>query len=288
MFEYTTLKRFIRAFVIILFTNMLISLSKTQVKELEEVTEIVSNEMEDIQPIDTSLLWVGENTGNVDINKVINPSVYTAIDMPVEVSLTEDFEFLDTEDTQNDESIEDVLKDIDNVFIQNIDTEDEDQEEIEESEEITENSEEDNANHAPIYYYVNDNGMLYYMDTDWQDYLYNKLCEYGYENRFKLMVALIYHESQFNPDAISSSNDYGLCQINASNHSFLSAKLGITNFLDPYQSIDCGVYMFVQCLETSDNVESALVKYNQGHSSSNSSTSYSRGVFEDELKLEVL
>ena len=233
---------------LVVISNLMIIVAKNQSYDNMIVTEVCSETTEDIQPIKTSLLWVGDNTGNIDINEVINPNMVYTIGMPIEVSLTEEPEALETEEPQ----------------------------------------ENDDENHAPMYYYVIDDNDTFYMDKEWQDYLYLKLKEYGYEDKYKLMVALIYHESRFNPSVISSSDDYGLCQININNHNWLSSELGITNFLDPYQSIDCGVYMFTDCIKTSDNLEAALVKYNQGHSSSNSSTEYSRGVFEDETKLVEL
>lgn len=156
--------------------------------------------------------------------------------------------------------------------------------ELLETEEVQTNDE----NHAPIYYYVIDEGYEYYMDKEWQDYLYAKLKEYNREDLYSTMFALIYHESKFKPDTISSSNDYGLTQINKCNHKWLSKKLGITNFLDPYQSIDAGVFMFDYCLDKTNTLESALVKYNKGHASSNDSSKYSREVIEDKDKLVEL
>jgi hypothetical protein len=152
----------------------------------------------------------------------------------------------------------------------------------------TEEIQTDDEIHAPVYYYVIDDGYEYYMDTEWQDYLYSKLLEYNRESQFKIMMALIYHESKFEPDTISSSDDYGLTQINKFNHKWLSKKLGITNYLDPYQSIDAGVFMFDYCLKRTNTLESALVKYNKGYASSNDSSKYSRGVIEDEYKLVEL
>lgn len=152
----------------------------------------------------------------------------------------------------------------------------------------TEEAQTNDENHAPIYYYVIDEGYEYYMDKEWQDYLYAKLKEYNREDLYSTMFALIYHESKFKPDTISSSNDYGLTQINKCNHKWLSKKLGITNFLDPYQSIDAGVFMFDYCLDKTNTLESALVKYNKGHASSNDSSKYSRGVIEDKDKLVEL
>ena len=78
------------------------------------------------------------------------------------------------------------------------------------------------------------------LNYDEQVYAYNISKKYGIQ--YELFIALMYVESGFNPSRISATNDYGLCQINIGNHANLSKLLGITDFLDPYQSMNAGAY----------------------------------------------
>jgi hypothetical protein len=137
------------------------------------------------------------------------------------------------------------------------------------------------------YYYVIDEGYEFYLSHEYQDYLYKTLENYGIEEYFKDTVGHCYHESQFNDDIISSTGDYGLMQINKSNHGWIKKDLGLDNMLDPYQNIEAGVYILSKALEQSDgNYEAALVIYNTGHAAGSSST-YSKGVLEDIDKLVI-
>ena len=110
---------------------------------------------------------------------------------------------------------------------------------------------------------TNDNNCESTLDLELQDYLYETCKKYGVEDHYELLLAQMYNESSFNPNAISSTNDYGLMQINVCNHEWLSGELGVTNFLDPYQNIDCGVYMMSDFLHKYSE-ETALVAYNMG------------------------
>ena len=110
---------------------------------------------------------------------------------------------------------------------------------------------------------TNDNNYESTLDVELQDYLYETCKKYGVEDHYELLLAQMYNESSFNPNAISSTNDYGLMQINVCNHAWLSGELGVTNFLDPYQNIDCGVYMMSDFLHKYSE-ETALVAYNMG------------------------
>ena len=137
------------------------------------------------------------------------------------------------------------------------------------------------------YYYVIDEGYEFYLSHEYQDYLYKTLENYGIEEYFKDTVGHCYHESHFDDDIISSTGDYGLMQINKSNHGWIKKDLGLDNMLDPYQNIEAGVYILSKALEQSDgNYEAALVIYNTGHAAGSSST-YSKGVLEDIDKLVI-
>ncbi|WP_373262215.1 lytic transglycosylase domain-containing protein [Hungatella hathewayi] len=132
------------------------------------------------------------------------------------------------------------------------------------------------------YYTINDNGQQAYLSQDLQDWVYQMCAEYGIPGYEKLIISKLYCESGFNANAKHRNKngtvDYGIAQINSSNHSWLRKTLGVTDFMDPYQSIRCGVYMMSENLKKNGFNESmALVAYNTGKNGI-SSTSYSRKV----------
>jgi hypothetical protein len=80
-----------------------------------------------------------------------------------------------------------------------------------------------------------------------------------------LIMAMIEHESQFTPDFISHTNDYGLLQINAVNHEMLEERYRTADMLNPYQNIYCGVKIISSYLAKYDgNYTQALMAYNMG------------------------
>lgn len=123
------------------------------------------------------------------------------------------------------------------------------------------------------------------VDEDLQEYIWSLCCLYDIDEHYELIFAVMQKESSFNPDAISSTNDYGLMQINISNHSSLSQRLGITDFLDPYQNVHAGIYMLANALHKYGSVSDALMAYNMGGNGASKlwaqgihSTSYSETV----------
>ena len=141
------------------------------------------------------------------------------------------------------------------------------------------------------YYFVNDNGHKSFLDKQYQDHLYKMCTKYNVEKHYVLFLAQMYHESTFRTDVISETNDYGLMQINIYNHDWLGKKLGNSNFLDPYNNIEAGVYMMSIFLHKYNDVEKALVCYNDGESdviNGIHSTSYSKGVLYDTTLLVEL
>lgn len=154
----------------------------------------------------------------------------------------------------------------------------------------TEETKNNNNERPNKIYYVDDNGYKSYFDECYQNYLYDLCVEYGITEYYTLLIAQIYHESTFRTNLISSTNDYGLMQINACNHSWLRNKLGISDFLDPYENMRAGVDMMSSYLHKYGDAEKALVCYNLGEGGAKgvSSTSYSRGVLYDRSLLVEL
>lgn len=101
------------------------------------------------------------------------------------------------------------------------------------------------------------------LDNELQDYI-RELCE-SHNVPMELVIAMIHQESSFRSNIISVSNDYGLMQINTINHEWLQEELGVTDFLDPYQNVLCGIYIISGHLEKTDgDIELALMRYNCG------------------------
>jgi len=127
---------------------------------------------------------------------------------------------------------------------------------------------------------VSDGRLLSYeLQTVMQEYCTE------YNVPYALALAVAERESNFNPDAKSGTNDYGLMQINKINHKQLK-ELGI----DPLThkgNIHAGILMLSQKLERYGDYELALMAYNCGDTGAKRlwdagtySTKYSRAVME--------
>ena len=97
---------------------------------------------------------------------------------------------------------------------------------------------------------------------DLQNYIHKKCIEYGVDER--LAYAIMKKESNFDPNLISTTNDYGLFQVNQVNFGALRSKLGITNFLNPYQNALAGIYMLSNLQHEFGSYNTVLVAYNNG------------------------
>lgn len=80
-----------------------------------------------------------------------------------------------------------------------------------------------------------------------------------------LVMAMIEHESAFDPEVISATNDYGLMQINEVNHEWLDEEYHCADLLNPYQNVFCGVKIISSFLDKYEgNYHNALMAYNMG------------------------
>lgn len=107
---------------------------------------------------------------------------------------------------------------------------------------------------------------VYYFDIplshNLQKYIY-EICA-DEEVPVPLIMAIIEHESKFNPEAVSETNDYGLMQINKCNHSLLEESYRTADMLNPYQNVFCGVKIIASYLEKYGDTSKALMAYNMG------------------------
>lgn len=125
------------------------------------------------------------------------------------------------------------------------------------------------------------------LDVATYAYLDNKAYEYGVST--ELVLAVMQVESNYTPNLTHKNTngtiDYGLMQINSSNHKWLQNKLGELDFLNEQDSILAGIYMLSLIAKESESDHEILMVYNMGRSTYNrlvsrgiTSSAYSRRV----------
>lgn len=119
---------------------------------------------------------------------------------------------------------------------------------------------------------------------DLQEFTYYLSGAYGID--YSLVLAMISKESGFTPDVVSSTDDYGLMQINACNHEWLAEELGITDFTDPYENIKAGLFILRGLFEKYDSTSKVLMAYNMGESGA--SKLWEQGIFESNYSKDVM
>lgn len=96
-----------------------------------------------------------------------------------------------------------------------------------------------------------------------QNYIY-EICA-DEEVPVTLVLAMIDHESKFNPEEVSDTDDYGLMQINRINYDKLAEDYQCADMLNSYQNVFCGVKIIGSLLKEYDNdYTKALMAYNMG------------------------
>ncbi|MDD2376153.1 MAG: transglycosylase SLT domain-containing protein [Clostridia bacterium] len=149
---------------------------------------------------------------------------------------------------------------------------------------------------APIIIPTVDSGFKSYnikLPVDQQQYAYSMCQNYGIQ--YELLLAVIYKESGYNPNSIGGGNSYGLCQIHISNHTNLRNRLGISDFLDPYDNIKAGAYMLSLYMNSGRKASSeaatievyALNSYNMGEGNYFSNC-YSQGIVDRSYSNSVI
>lgn len=102
------------------------------------------------------------------------------------------------------------------------------------------------------------------------------LCE-EFQVPLELVYAIIMVESNFRPTLISKTNDYGLMQINKCNHEWLHDKYNVTDFLDPYQNVLCGISILATYYHKYKSLNKVLMAYNMG--AGGAAKAWAQGVF---------
>lgn len=98
------------------------------------------------------------------------------------------------------------------------------------------------------------------LSQDLQEYTFIQCIKYDVDP--VLALAIMKTESGFNANAVSETNDYGIMQINACNHQWLSDAFGDIDLLNAKDNIRCGVYMLSKIKYPTR--EQKLMTYNMG------------------------
>lgn len=122
------------------------------------------------------------------------------------------------------------------------------------------------------------------LDEEIQEFIY--CLAYGYNIDYAFVMALIETESTFKPNVISSTNDYGLMQINKVNHGWLEEELGVSDFLDPYQNTRSGIYILRNLFEKYEEPEKVLMAYNMGEGGAKKL--WDKGIYETDYSNKVI
>lgn len=116
-----------------------------------------------------------------------------------------------------------------------------------------------------------------------QDYL-RECCE-ARDIPIALALAFIDVESDFRPELISESNDYGLMQINIGNHEYITEQLGVTDYLAPMDNINAGTYWLSRYYPRYD-IEQAAICYNRGEGKAKQF--FKQGIYSTTYSKEIL
>lgn len=122
------------------------------------------------------------------------------------------------------------------------------------------------------------------LDESLQEYIYWMADAYDID--FTFLMGLIRNESNFQTDVISATNDYGLMQINQKNHEWLFNSVGVTEFLDPHQNIQAGLYILHNLFEKYDDPHMVLMAYNMGESGA--SKLWDQGIYQSKYSNRVM
>ena len=101
---------------------------------------------------------------------------------------------------------------------------------------------------------------------------------------YKSVLGIIFAESGFNPNAVNG-DCIGLMQVKTIHLNELQ-QIGITDLNNPYQNVEAGIYLFADAIEKSDNINQALMVYNNGFNGAQELIS--NGVFETCYTKKVL
>lgn len=121
------------------------------------------------------------------------------------------------------------------------------------------------------------------LDMDLQDYIRQECIDAGLD--MKLVLAIMKVESNFNPELISCTDDFGLMQVNKINFEEVERELGLTNMLDPYQGAKAGIFLLSK-LKWNESEHQMLMAYNIGVAGAQ--RLWKQGIYETDYSKKVL
>ncbi len=139
-----------------------------------------------------------------------------------------------------------------------------------------------------------ENSYHYYnipLSQELQEYTQELCLEMGVH--YPLVLSIMAQESYYTAEAISTTEDYGLMQINLCNHAWLEEELGITDWLDSKQNILAGIYILSLYGHFGEDYQRIAMWYNspkkgKEYETTGIFTSYSYGVMKNLEELEEL
>lgn len=128
------------------------------------------------------------------------------------------------------------------------------------------------------------------LDKDLKNYIVAKCNDAGIPP--EILFAMAWKESNYTPTAKSSTNDYGLLQINKCNFDNLANALNIDNICEdiynPYINVDCSIYILKDILNNYTNTDwhQVLMRYNMGPGGA--AKCFNQGKFSSEYSRAII
>ena len=124
------------------------------------------------------------------------------------------------------------------------------------------------------------------LDEELQQYTYDMCSYYDIVDYYEVVLALMWRESNFYAEAMSSTDDYGIMQINKCNHEYLKEELGVVDIMDVKSNIEGGVYILSTLFREYDDAHEVLMAYNMGPSRATSL--WSRGTYSSSYSRDIM
>lgn len=123
------------------------------------------------------------------------------------------------------------------------------------------------------------------LSDDLKNFIYEK-CNTD-DRLYLLIISIIEQESNFQANVIGvDGHDYGLMQIRDINHQWLQEELGEKDFLDPYDNVECGIYIVKQFWDEYEEENLVLMCYNLGEGGAQQK--WNQGVYSTEYTRIIL